>query len=294
MLALGQNETQTTSGDLILQDTIPIQFLSMDQKFTTAAEQQKSNVVKYEFPYTTESFRMDDETYIIVDGDLLLTKTEYLRLKAVTQQKKMVSAKAVVRTKEGKPVKWNEPLPIRFGVFKSAFTSAQEYELVRNSLKTAAEDWMAVCGIEFEFNDKYDLERTPSRYKQPPPGFSFMVKAANLPPGYLAMAFYPDSGTSMRFLLVDHDFFKDGVNHVGVMRHELGHVMGFLHELDHPDAPKGCYNRKEVFKEAFNLEYDPTSIMHYFCTTADGKSYGSEKLVISKKDSIVANVLYPN
>jgi hypothetical protein len=71
-----------------------------------------------------------------------------------------------------------------------------------------------------------------------------------------------------------------------VLRHELGHVLGFRHELIRSGAPAVC--PKEPLWDARPLtDYDPQSVMHYFCG-----GVGSSSLRITELDRVGAQQVY--
>jgi hypothetical protein len=70
-----------------------------------------------------------------------------------------------------------------------------------------------------------------------------------------------------RKVVFDSSYFRPGLrfNRVGVLRHELGHVLGFRHEHIRSGAPAECPGDDEAVKLFPFGEYDPRSVMHYFC-----------------------------
>jgi hypothetical protein len=83
---------------------------------------------------------------------------------------------------------------------------------------------------------------------------------------YIAVAFLPYHPPSRRTIFIGPSFFSPnlGLNQVGVLRHELGHVLGFRHEHIRSGAPPVCPD--EPLDHIIDLtKYDPRSVMHYFC-----------------------------
>jgi len=86
------------------------------------------------------------------------------------------------------------------------------------------------------------------------------------------MAFFPgdQSRTVKIFKRFDSQF-----NKVAALAHELGHIMGFCHDID----PKNmhCSNEVNHFAE-YITEYDPNSIMNYSKLWEDEKNQRETKL----------------
>jgi len=71
-----------------------------------------------------------------------------------------------------------------------------------------------------------------------------------------------------------------------VLRHELGHVIGFRHEHIRSGAPPVCPH--EDTTGTINLtDYDPRSVMHYFCG-----GVGSRTLEITDIDRTGSQQVY--
>ena len=95
---------------------------------------------------------------------------------------------------------------------------------------------MKVCGVQFEYRPQLD----------DPAGRNgaalFSVAYVDARGRFIAAAFFPDQPKERRVIVIDPSFFKPGLgfNKVGVLRHELGHVLGFRHEHIRSGAPPGC------------------------------------------------------
>jgi hypothetical protein len=80
---------------------------------------------------------------------------------------------------------------------------------------------------------------------------------------YLARAFFPNEPRQMRNVLIDASSFtldpNDALTLAGILRHELGHTLGFRHEHTRPEA--GTCFEDEDWRPLTN--YDAFSVMHY-------------------------------
>ena len=114
----------------------------------------------------------------------------------------------------------------------------------------------------------------------------FTVRRLDSQGRFIAAAFFPNDPVSRRLLVIDPSFFTTSFDKVGVLRHELGHVLGFRHEHIRSGAPAVCPG--EDTTDTIDLsKYDPSSVMHYFCG-----SVGDQKLRISDLDREASQRLY--
>ena len=105
---------------------------------------------------------------------------------------------------------------------------------------------------------------------------------------YLARAFFPSYPRLQRNLLVDKSSFRYPQSTLeGILKHELGHTLGFRHEHIHGDSTGAC-PENESFKPLTN--YDKLSVMHYPQCGGDGDILD---LKLSDNDKIGAGIAYP-
>lgn len=125
---------------------------------------------------------------------------------------------------------------------------------VVSSMQAAAQSWMAVANLRFVYVPAQDANCTRTNN-----AVLFNVRPINANGSYLAAAFFPSNGRSSRELVIDGSLFGGGVSVTGVLRHELGHILGFRHEHTRPQAGT-CFednNWRAV------TAYDSASVMHY-------------------------------
>jgi hypothetical protein len=94
----------------------------------------------------------------------------------------------------------------------------------------------------------------------------FAVREFDASGQFIASAFFPNDPRNRRRVLIDPSFFAANLSfdRIGVLRHELGHVLGFRHEHIRSGAPPACPD-EDVFGAIDLTRYDPQSVMHYFC-----------------------------
>ncbi|RCJ19198.1 hypothetical protein A6S26_27495 [Nostoc sp. ATCC 43529] len=246
---------------------------------------------------------IDGTTYLIAEGDLLLDEDELLLYanQRATQNRERESQNLLasagmgflgitdlrgligVTDGSGKIVRWAEGLKLTYCVLKQTFTSDQRYNTVKENMKLATQDWSVTCGVQFEYLEA--LDDSPGLNRA---GVIFTVREIDARGAFIASAFFPNDPPSRRRVLVDGSYFDPSLrfNRVGVLRHELGHVLGFRHEHIRSGAPPACQG-EPLGGDTPLTEYDPQSVMHYFC---GGR--GSAELAITELDRIGSQQVY--
>ena len=134
----------------------------------------------------------------------------------------------------------------------------------------ATQEWMDTCGVEFkhlkELDDKPGVK---------PEGALFSVRS--MPAAVSSPRRSSNDPKDRRRVLIDPSYYDTDFNKVGVLRHELGHVLGWRHEHISHDAPPACPDEDDFDHKI--TQYDPKSVMHYFCG-----GVGSKELKISDID----------
>lgn len=251
----------------------------------------------------TRRFTLDaGTTYAVIEGDLLLDDDE-LHLYALQQAQRLDSAlvspitaavlepsPALVGISAGnRIVRWAPGRVLAYAVIRASFPSQAQYETVRDNIAAAAKAWEGTCGIEFNYAAEHDEHPDPAA--APPtigPMLVFTVRHVDAGGQFIAAAFFPTYPPSRRRVLIDPSYFAGELSFdpTGVLRHELGHVLGFRHEHIRSGAPAVC--PEEDPSGTIDLTaYDPQSVMHYFCG-----GVGSRDLRITDVDREGAQKLY--
>lgn len=216
-------------------------------------------------------------TRLLWEGDQLLTRAEVLEQLAVNDTMQASPDDAELRVMvdgAGRPTYWPwERRNLTYWVNPATFRNAGEYELVRTNLRLAAADWEAACttcGLTI-------------REVATPANATFKVQFLPGARPFAALAFFPHDPVWRRFMYVSQDYFTTQFNRIGIMRHELGHVLGYRHE--HIVGVPGCYREDNRWRAL--TAYDPKSVMHYFCGGG-----GTGELFLSEQDKIGHQKLY--
>ena len=181
----------------------------------------------------------------------------------------------------GKLVRWSPGTVLKYCVLSNTFPREEWYEEVVTNMQLATEAWEETCGVTFEYVPSLDSSASVR-----PTGVIFPVRFISAGGAFIASSFFPNDLASRRRVLIDPSYFTTTFDHVGVLRHELGHVIGFRHEHIRSGAPPICPH--EDTTGTINLTaYDPQSVMHYFCG-----GVGSRRLEITQVDRMGAQQLY--
>ncbi len=151
---------------------------------------------------------------------------------------------------------------------------------VVSAMAEATGAWAAAANVKYVYVPAQDATCTASNNN-----VLFDVRPVNVNGNYLARAFFPSTSRSGRNVLIDNTAFTSGnsVNVVGVLRHELGHTLGFRHEHTRPEAGT-CFedNNWRVL-----TAYDSASVMHYPQCNGTG-SFASLQLTALDKQGVAA------
>jgi hypothetical protein len=179
----------------------------------------------------------------------------------------------------GVDAKWSNTAKLNLTYCVSS-TFGTNYTKVVNAMSQAAGAWENAANIEFIHKSAQDSSCTASNTN-----VVFDVRPVSGAP-YLARAFFPNYSRSQRNILIDSSAFGtiSPYTLAGVLRHELGHALGFRHEHTRPEAGT-CFEDNDW--RALTT-YDAASVMHY--PQCSGTNNGD--LVLTGRDREGAAALY--
>jgi hypothetical protein len=186
-----------------------------------------------------------------------------------------------------KIVRWRPGIILTYCVLAQTFPDQESYRQTALFMRQAATDWEGACGVSFEH--RVELDGSDPSNDRPPPGVVFCVelhvfREQDKP---IATAFFPHDPVERRRVLIDPSWFSnDGYDQVGVLRHELGHTLGFRHEQARLRDPADC-NTEDTNDTVDLTEHDPRSVMHYLCGDE-----GAQELAITDRDRRGAQKVY--
>ena len=138
----------------------------------------------------------------------------------------------------------------------SAFGSRQPGVVA--GMLAATQAWESVADVHYEHIAAQDSVCTASNAN-----VVFDVNPVNVEGEYLARAFFPNEPRVARNVLIDDTAFElspgGKLQLAGILRHELGHTLGWRHEQTRPEAGT-CFEDSDWVPMT---RYDDLSVMHY-------------------------------
>ena len=214
------------------EETLAAKALKADPHLRNALKTPVFNQLRAGLPHG----QINGKTYWVADGDLRLDEDELLFYAKQRENQRITFASGVasgvgdqllVMKVNGKIVRWAPGTVLKYCILRSTF-SDQEFSMVVTNMNMATHDWESTCGVKFQYVPTADGNPEFSV----PEEVTFSVQKVDLPDSTIAQAFFPPDPRFRHQLLIDPGYFGPGLGFdaVGVLRHELGHVIGFRHE----------------------------------------------------------------
>ncbi|MGH6628758.1 MAG: matrixin family metalloprotease, partial [Burkholderiales bacterium] len=132
------------------------------------------------------------------------------------------------------------------------------HQRVVANMEAATSAWKEAADVDFIHVATEDANCTASN-----PDVVFDIRPVNVRGQYLARAFFPNDQRAERNVLIDESSFELDPNGalqlVGILRHEIGHTLGWRHEHTRPESGT-CFEDNDWRPLT---DYDRFSVMHY-------------------------------
>lgn len=258
-------ELERTLGELAEKDRAKVASLTF--------EDWKAKVFKEPFPGGK----------YIVNGDTPILDEKQLReFFEVQIQKKRKDGRLIVHQVGGVDAVWNQQAKQTLSYCVSTTFGAHQAAVLAD-IAAATGAWEQVAAVHYVHDASQDANCTASNT-----AVVFDVRPVNVGGQYLARAFFPNEPRSGRNVLIDDSSFSlppnDKLKLVGILRHELGHTLGFRHEHTRPQSGT-CFEDSDWRPLT---SYDASSVMHY----PQCNGMGDWSLTLTPKDQSGAACLY--
>ena len=229
------------------------------------ADEEAFNRLLATLPVVTFDDEGTPHKYYVWEGDLLYDREQVraLILSRLAQQRPARGSEelVVMVRPDGEDAYWRPgDRAITYAVDCASFPSAAACATVTQAMRAATRAWTDACtscGLSFR---QVTTTGTPVP-NDSAAGPRFVVRYTPQNAGYIAVAFFPGDPAFKRYVYVAPSYFQTSFDRTGVLRHELGHVLGYRHE--HIRDIAGCYYEDNRWRPL--TAYDPHSVMHYFC-----------------------------
>jgi hypothetical protein len=250
------------------------------------------DVLTYE-EFKAQAYQEPETGMFIVNGDEVVETEEQLRamyesfLASVSAAQDRADGLAtteqalIVNRVSGVDDKWSTTTRANLRYCVSSTSFGSRYSAVVSAMNSATAAWEATAGVNFIHDSAKDGACNATTT-----GVVFDVRQTSTT-SYLARAFFPSSSRSARNVLISTSAFGSISPYTltGILRHELGHALGFRHEHTRPEAGT-CF---EDNNWRSLTTYDSASVMHY----PQCRGTNSGDLLLTTRDKSGARALYP-
>lgn len=243
---------------------------------TPAEENTEDTYVSFQ-DFEARTFREAESGIYIVDGDTPVDDVKKLEEFYLEHVQK---GALIVHQQGGVDAKWNDAQRHALTYCVSTKFGARHDDVVQ-TIADATGAWEAVTDVKYTHVAAEDGNCNAQNNN-----VVFDVRPTNSGGGYLARAFFPNDSRGSRNVLIDNSAFGNNgpTTLTGILRHELGHTLGFRHEHTRPESG-ACFEDNNWRPLT---PYDGSSVMHY----PQCNGTGDKTLSLTNKDIQGAVALY--
>jgi len=218
----------------------------------------------------------------IVNGDTPIASRKLLREFYDQNVKPPQVTELVIHQVSGLDAKWNDQQKKTLTYCVSTSFAGQHAAVIQQ-MAGATGEWEKVAAVDFVHDPAQDASCNATN-----PAVVFDVRPVNVNGNYLARAFFPNEPRPARNVLIDETSFQlppaGKLQLAGILRHELGHTLGFRHEHTRPESGT-CFEDNDWRPLT---GYDAFSVMHY--PQCNGQ--GDWGLILTDRDKNASACLY--
>ncbi len=203
--------------------------------------------------FLASTYQEPDTGIFIVNGDETVANEKELR-EFYDALYGGAGGALIVHAPNGTAVKWDATQRMNLTYCVSDGFGNRKQTVV-DAMAAAAGAWEAATDVNYDYLAGEDANCTAQNTN-----VVFDVNPTSGQP-YTMRAFFPDDVRADRNVLIDSTAFGNlgAVTVTGVLRHELGHTLGFRHEHTRPEAA-ACFEDNAWLELT---PYDSASVMHY-------------------------------
>ena len=232
------------------------------------ADVSEPDVVTYD-EFKARAYQEPDTGIFIINGDEPVLNEEGMQaayesyLQSVAHAKlreqglATASQELIINRVNGRKDKWDPQTAANLTYCISSASFGAQYNNVVNAMNVAASAWESATFGRVNFIHAAWLDGNCTTAT----GVVFNVRGRDTS-DYAARAFFPAEPRPAREVIIAYRTLggQPPFSLAGILRHELGHALGFRHEHTRPGGAARCfedYNWREL------TPYDRASVMHY-------------------------------